>query len=127
MSVPTTEHVLTGWGRTAPSRARVVRPDGPRETARLLAAAATRGSAPRPVIARGLGRSYGDAAQRAGGVVINTSGMASIGPIDARTGAVTVGGGAPLGELMRRALVTGWFVGVTPGYAPRHRRWRHRR
>ena len=107
MSAPTTERVLTGWGRTAPSGARVVRPDGPREVAKLLTH--------RPVIARGLGRSYGDAAQRAGGVVVDTSGMASIGPIDARTGTVTVGGGAPLGELMRRALVTGWFVGVTPG------------
>ncbi len=107
MSAATTERTLTGWGRTAPSRAQVVRPDGPGEVAGLLAH--------RPVIARGLGRSYGDAAQRAGGVVVDTSGLTSIGPIDARTGAVTVEGGAPLGELMRRALMTGWFVGVTPG------------
>jgi decaprenylphospho-beta-D-ribofuranose 2-oxidase len=62
-----------------------------------------------------LGRSYGDAAQSAGGVIVDTGCFASIGPIDAATGTVTVGGGATLHELIRRSLPLGWFIPVSPG------------
>lgn len=67
------------------------------------------------VIARGLGRSYGDAAQCAGGVVIDTGCFGSIGPIEPGTGMVEVGGGTSLDELIRRALPLGWFIPVSPG------------
>ncbi len=67
------------------------------------------------MIARGLGRSYGDAAQCAGGIVIDTARFDSIGPIEPDTGMVTVGGGASLDDLIRRALPRGWFVPVSPG------------
>jgi decaprenylphospho-beta-D-ribofuranose 2-oxidase len=70
--------------------------------------------AARPVIARGLGRSYGDAAQCAGGLVLDTSGLSSIGPVDA-SGTVTVGAGVSLHDLMQRVIPAGWFVAVTPG------------
>ncbi len=129
MTAEPTERVLSGWGRTNPSSAQVVLPDGPDGVAQLLGAgvtpepmAASRQSAAlgdraggRPLIARGLGRSYGDAAQCAGGTVIETTRLDAIGPIDPRVGTVEVGGGASLGDLMRRALLTGWFVPVTPG------------
>ncbi len=67
------------------------------------------------MIARGLGRSYGDAAQCAGGVVIDTGCFNSIGPIEPSSGLVAVGGGTRLSELIRRALPLGWFVPVSPG------------
>ncbi len=66
-------------------------------------------------VARGLGRSYGDAAQCAGGLVIDTSGLGSVLEADLEAGWVRVGGGASLDSLMRVLVPTGWFVPVTPG------------
>jgi decaprenylphospho-beta-D-ribofuranose 2-oxidase len=65
------------------------------------------------MIARGLGRSYGDAAQLSGGVVLANRGLSHIGPII--DGVVTVGAGTSIGELLSNTLPQGWFVPVTPG------------
>ena len=54
------------------------------------------------MIARGLGRSYGDAAQVAGGTVIDGRGLGGVGAIDAATGEVTVGAGASIDALLAR-------------------------
>ena len=101
--------LLTGWGRTAPSAATVVRPEGAVEIARAVVEAPPRG-----VIARGLGRSYGDAAQNAGGRVIDTGALSNI-DLDAETGIARVDAGTSLDALMRAAIPRGFFVPVTPG------------
>ena len=54
------ERSLAGWGRVAPSRAQVIRPLDAGEIGAVLARVAAAGTG---VIARGAGRSYGDAAQ----------------------------------------------------------------
>jgi decaprenylphospho-beta-D-ribofuranose 2-oxidase len=101
---------FTGWGRTAPTVAEVLAPSSTDDVARLVGAQPARG-----VIARGLGRSYGDAAQNAGGSVLELSGLDEVGEVDPATGLVTCGAGASLDRLMRTVLPQGWFVPVTPG------------
>jgi decaprenylphospho-beta-D-ribofuranose 2-oxidase len=110
----TTARTLTGWGRTSPSRALVLAPSEPDDVFRSALASrdAPRGSG---VIARGLGRSYGDAAQCAGGLVVETLDMDRIGTIDPDTGAVEVESGVSLDALLRIGLTSGWFLPVSPG------------
>ncbi len=108
MSVDTVS--LTGWGRTAPTTAVRFRPRGGEE-----AAAVVRGRGPRGVIARGLGRSPGDAAQNAGGSVLDLSGLAGIGGVDAAAGVVRCDAGVSLERLLRVLLPLGWLPPVLPG------------
>jgi decaprenylphospho-beta-D-ribofuranose 2-oxidase len=101
---------LTGWGRTAPTVARVTSPATPDAVVAALLAAGERG-----VVARGLGRSYGDAAQNAGGSVLDMTALDAIRSIDVRRGLVDCESGVSLDRLMRLLLPLGWFVPVTPG------------
>ncbi|MFJ9854584.1 FAD-binding protein [Streptomyces sp. NPDC101150] len=104
---------LTGWGRTAPTAARLVRPGSPAEA--VAALAAVREGGPRGGIPRGLGRAYGDAAQNAGGTVWDMTRMERIRAVDAKAGIVVCEAGVSLHRLMRTLLPLGWFVPVTPG------------
>ncbi|WP_142107410.1 FAD-binding oxidoreductase [Pseudonocardia cypriaca] len=101
---------LRGWGRTAPTTAKVLAPRSPDDVS-----AAIKSAGPRGVIARGLGRSYGDPAQNAGGTVLDMTGMATIHSIDAETGIVDLDAGVSLDTLMRAALPYGLWVPVLPG------------
>jgi decaprenylphospho-beta-D-ribofuranose 2-oxidase len=71
---------------------------------------------PRGVIARGLGRAYGDAAQNAGGMVLDATGtepreQPAVGP----DGVVTVSAGTSLSALMQAYVPCGFFLPVSPG------------
>ncbi|HET6258981.1 FAD-binding oxidoreductase [Pseudonocardia sp.] len=101
---------LRGWGRTAPTTAQVHEPRSVDDVRAAVAAAGPRG-----IIARGLGRSYGDPAQNAGGTVLDMTGLATIHSIDADSGIAVVDGGVSLDTLMRRALPYGLWVPVLPG------------
>ncbi|MEU5633856.1 FAD-binding protein [Streptomyces rishiriensis] len=101
---------VTGWGRTAPTAARVIRPRTYPE-----AVAAVRDCGARGGIPRGLGRAYGDAAQNAGGTVIDVTGLDRIHVVDADAGVVLCDAGVSLHRLMEVLLPLGWFVPVTPG------------
>ncbi|WP_329040134.1 FAD-binding oxidoreductase [Streptomyces sp. NBC_00178] len=107
MSVDTVS--LTGWGRTAPTTAVRFRPDTYEE-----AVVAVRGRGPRGVVARGLGRAHGDAAQNAGGSVVDMTALDRIRSLDPATGAVVCDAGVSLHRLIETALPLGWFLPVTP-------------
>jgi decaprenylphospho-beta-D-ribofuranose 2-oxidase len=101
---------VTGWGRTAPTAVRLVRPRSYQEAANAIRNCGARGG-----IARGLGRAYGDAAQNAGGAVLDMTGLDRIHAIDADGGTVLCDAGVSLHRLMEVLLPLGWFVPVTPG------------
>ncbi len=107
--------VICGWGRTTPAATHVVRVRDQSEVAALLARASSIGGASRRgVVPRGLGRSYGDAAQRAGGTAIDLTQLNQLSS-DPTSATMTVGGGLSFDELIRQAVVSGYFVPVTPG------------
>ncbi|MEN9505391.1 MAG: hypothetical protein RI958_1317 [Actinomycetota bacterium] len=100
---------ISGWGRTNPSVADVV------DVLRNEVPSAIKEAGARGALARGLGRSYGDAAQNGGGLVLRLQGSAADAVIDRSAGTVTVSAGASLDDLLRLLVPRGWFVPVTPG------------
>ena len=110
--------LLTGWGRTAATSADVVHAVHPEFVDEAMSAAASAGAvggSGRGLVARGLGRSYGAAAQNAGGVVLDATWLDAVHEVDLGTGRLTVGAGVSLETLMERFVPLGWFVPVTPG------------
>jgi decaprenylphospho-beta-D-ribofuranose 2-oxidase len=101
--------LLTGWGRTSPSRAEVL------EVSVDEVASAITSAGPRGLVARGLGRSYGDAAQNAGGRVLRMLGDVRDVRVDNAQGTAWVPAGVALRQLIPRLLRKGWFVPVSPG------------
>ena len=82
---------------------------------------------PRGIIARGLGRSYGDPAQNAGGTVLDMTGLATIHSIDAGSALVVVDAGVSLDTLMRAALPSRAVAAGAARHPPGDRRRRDRR
>ncbi len=99
---------LTGWGLTMPSSAEVLSVFDEDEVCAAVVEAGARG-----VLARGAGRSYGDAAQNGGGLVLDLMGRTSFDIAD--DGSVTAYAGVVLGDLIPELLARGRFLPVTAG------------
>src|SRR3954469_904147 len=109
----TTPRRLTGWARTAPSVAQVLSTPDAEVIAKAVSQASETGA--RGVIARGMGRSYGDNAQNGGGLVVDMTALNRIHTMDSDTHLVDVDAGVNLDQLMRAALPLGLWVPVLPG------------
>jgi decaprenylphospho-beta-D-ribofuranose 2-oxidase len=110
---------VCGWGGGAGSQARLLHVG----STDSLQATITGSSDGRPsatlargVIARGMGRSYGDAAQLAGGVVLETTALKGF-ELDRSSGEVTAQAGATIGHLLEALVPAGWILPVVPGTA----------
>jgi decaprenylphospho-beta-D-ribofuranose 2-oxidase len=100
---------LTGWGRTMPVTAQVVRPGSLQQLQELM-----RQASPGSLIPRGLGRSYGDAAQLQNAGVIDLSAFEDI-HLEPTSATMTAGAGVSLNQLLRVLVPSGFFLPVTPG------------
>jgi decaprenylphospho-beta-D-ribofuranose 2-oxidase len=107
-----TERSLSGWGRVSPSRSAVLRPRSLEDIAEALACTARPNDG---VIARGAGRSYGDAAQNEGGRVLDMTGWKRILAIDRERALITAQAGATIAELMSALIEHGMTLPVVPG------------
>lgn len=106
------ERSLCGWGRTGRARCQVIRPRTAAEVPEALSACARTGAG---VIARGAGRSYGDAAQNAGGWVLDTTGLDGVVAIDDERMLITAEAGATVARLMAALAPHGLALPVLPG------------
>ena len=98
---------LSGWGANLRADCVLAEPETPTEVAARLDRAGT--------IARGLGRSYGDAALNAGGQVLGLRKVDRYLGFDERTGTLTCEAGVSLGRIIQDFAPRGWFPMITPG------------
>lgn len=106
------ERALCGWGQIAPSSARLRPVTGVEDVVEALCGT---GPARAGLIARGAGRSYGDAAQSAGGDVLDMRGLDRIVSLDRERLAVTAQAGVTIARLMAYLGSAGLTLPVVPG------------
>ncbi len=71
---------------------------------------------PRPYLAHGAGRSYGDSCFPAeGAALVDLSHLQGVTAFDRETGAIRIGAGLRLGDLIGALRGSGWFPPVVPG------------
>jgi FAD/FMN-containing dehydrogenase len=104
------EQQLTGWGGTAPHRSRVYRPAKRRELRDCLTQ-----DLPGGVIARGMGRSYGDSATLDNGAVVLNERLNRMLAFDAASGTLTCEAGVSFADVLETFVPRGYFLPVTPG------------
>ena len=105
MTMPTLTTALSGWGRYPLQTCELERPE---RYADLRPTTDT-------LIARGQGRSYGDASLNDNGRVILTERINRMLELDAKLGILRAEAGVTLAEILPVIVKQGWFLPVTPG------------
>lgn len=110
ISVDHVERWLAGWGNCPVQRCHVYRPDSPDELLQLLTS-----KAETSYIARGLGRSYGDASLNEHSGVVLHERLARFLCFDPQTHTLECEAGVTFAEIIEIFLPRGYFLSVTPG------------
>lgn len=97
---------LSGWGRYPRGRFSVVRPQSIVEAVPPASG---------HMIARGQGRSYGNAAMCEDGLVMLTERLNRFLAFDDETGLLRAEAGATIAQVLQEFIPQGWFPSVTPG------------
>lgn len=100
-----TTRTMHSWGRVAPVTTEV---DSPGWIDRIR-------PAPGPVLAHGLGRSYGDSCLLSGGRMVETRFLDRILDFDPGSGLLRAEAGIPLDAILSFCVPRGWFLPTTPG------------
>ena len=100
---------ISGWGGTNKVIAKIINPKNNEELENIIIEAN-----PLSLISRGLGRSYGDAAQINNGNVLNLNYYNHIN-LDIKESKVTVGSGVAINQLLKEIIPKGFFIPVSPG------------
>ncbi|MBI3118426.1 MAG: FAD-binding oxidoreductase [Candidatus Hydrogenedentes bacterium] len=101
---------MAGWGRLDPRPCQVYRPERRRARWEILSGAGAAG-----LIARGLGRSYGDTSVNEAGTVLAMTRLNRMIGFDPSSGVLECEAGVSLAEILDVFLPRGFFLPVTPG------------
>jgi FAD/FMN-containing dehydrogenase len=109
-----TQHLewVEGWGRAVGGVGYVFRPSTEGDLCRVLATASAQKI---PVVVRGAGQSYGDAAFKPEAIVIDLSRMNRILSWDPEQGQIDVEPGVTIADLWRYVIGDGWWPPVVTG------------
>jgi FAD/FMN-containing dehydrogenase len=108
--VPSAVRALSGWGRFPVETCRLFRPEKRASLAEILSSGQETS-----YIARGLGRSYGDAALNRDAGVIGMERLNRLIAFDPNSGVLECEAGVSLAEILEFFLPRGFFLPVTPG------------
>ncbi len=100
---------ISGWGCNSKALVKILNPKDKEELQEIIS-----DSKKNSIIARGLGRSYGDAAQLNNGSVINLDCFQHI-YLNKEQGIVNAGGGVSFDNLLKKIIPHGFFLPVSPG------------
>ena len=101
--------LISGWGRTNSIKSNILLPHNDEQVSAII-----KSSNYSSIIPRGLGRSYGDAAQCCVGKVLDLRNFNKI-SLNKDSASVTVGAGVSLEELLKYIVNKGFFLPVSPG------------
>lgn len=101
--------LISSWGRLTAHAHHLVGLADPARVAPMI------GGGARPGLARGMGRSYGDACLNPEGTLWLTAGLDRFISFDEQTGSLVCNAGVLLRDIQRLAIPRGWILPVTPG------------
>ena len=107
-SLPAVKLPLSGWGRCGVVESYVHRPEKVAAVSQIL-------GGDRSAIARGLGRSYGDAALNTSGSTVLMERLNRMLAFNPQTGVLRCEAGVTFKDILEVFVPRGWFPGVTPG------------